>query len=43
MALLGDAFDGTAQQGSELPILYTEFGVQTEIPEAKQSAYTNLD
>jgi hypothetical protein len=43
VALLGDAFDGTAQQGSELPILYTEFGVQTEIPEAKQSAYTNLD
>jgi hypothetical protein len=43
VALLGEAFDGTAQDGSELPILYTEFGVQTEIPEAKQSAYTNLD
>jgi hypothetical protein len=43
VAVLGEAFDGTAQDGSELPILYTEFGVQTEIPEAKQSVYTNLD
>jgi hypothetical protein len=43
VALLGGAFDGTAQEGSDLPILYTEFGVQTEIPEAKQSAYSNLD
>jgi hypothetical protein len=41
--LLGEAFDGTAQRGSDIPILYTEFGVQTMIPEAKQSAYTNLD
>jgi hypothetical protein len=43
VALLGEAFDGTAQQGSELPILYTEFGVQTTIPTEKQSVYTNLD
>ena len=41
--LLGQAFDGTAQEGSEIPILYTEFGVQTEIPPAKRSVYTNLD
>jgi hypothetical protein len=41
--LLGEAFDGTAQRGSDIPILYTEFGVQTVIPKAKQSAYTNLD
>ena len=41
--LLGEAFDGTAQRGSEIPILYTEFGVQTIIPPAKRSAYTNLD
>jgi hypothetical protein len=41
--LLGEAFDGTAQKGAELPILYTEFGVQTVIPEAKESAYTNLE
>jgi hypothetical protein len=41
--LLGEAFDGTAQEGSDLPILYTEFGVQTTIPPEKRSAYTNLD
>jgi hypothetical protein len=43
VALLGEAFDGTAQEGSDLPILYTEFGVQTSIPTEKQHAYTNLD
>ena len=43
VALLGDAFDGTAQEGSDIPILYTEFGVQTIIPPAKRAAYTNLD
>ena len=41
VALLGEAFDGTAQKGSELPILYTEFGVQTRIPKSKLRAYTN--
>jgi hypothetical protein len=41
--LLDEAFTGTAQRGGDLPILYTEFGVQTRIPPAKQSAYTNLD
>ena len=41
--LLGEAFDGTAQEGSELPILYTEFGVQTTIPEEKLDLYTNRD
>jgi hypothetical protein len=40
--LLGEAFDGTAQAGSNLPILYTEFGVQTRIPPAKRAVYTNL-
>ncbi|MDP9490984.1 MAG: hypothetical protein M3P42_02090 [Actinomycetota bacterium] len=43
VGLLGLAFDDTAQKGSELPILYTEFGVQTEIPAAKRSIYTNED
>lgn len=43
VGLLGLAFDDTAQEGSELPILYTEFGVQTEIPAAKRSVYTNAD
>jgi hypothetical protein len=43
VTLLGEAFDGTAQRGSDLPILYTEFGVQTVIPRAKRRAYRNLD
>jgi hypothetical protein len=42
VSLLGEAFDGTAQPGSDLPILYTEFGVQTTIPPEKRDAYTNL-
>jgi hypothetical protein len=40
--LLGEAFDGTAQPGSDLPIAYTEFGVQSQIPESAQTPYTNL-
>ena len=43
VALLGEAFDGTAQPGSDLPVAYTEFGVQSEIPASAQAAYTNLD
>jgi len=39
--LLGDAFDGTRQPGSKIPILYTEFGVQTRIPAPKRGVYTN--
>jgi hypothetical protein len=41
VGVLGEAFDGTPQRGSDLPILYTEFGVQTRIPEEKIDAYTN--
>jgi hypothetical protein len=41
--LLGEAFNDTPQKGSDLPILYTEFGVQTIIPAGKRFAYTNLD
>jgi hypothetical protein len=41
--LLSDAFRGTAQRGASLPILYGEYGVQTEIPFDKLGAYTNLD
>lgn len=43
VALLGTAFDGTAQEGSHLPIAYTEFGVQSLIPESELSSYTNTD
>src|SRR5918999_1741686 len=41
--LLEEAFDGTAQPGSDLPIAYTEFGIQAQIPEAKESEYENID
>jgi hypothetical protein len=40
---LATAFDGTAQPGSTLPIVYDEFGYQSQIPAEKQGAYTNLD
>jgi hypothetical protein len=40
VALLGQAFDGTAQPGSKLPILYGEFGVESQIPDGKASLYT---
>jgi hypothetical protein len=42
VGLLGEAFDGTAQRGSKLSIAYTEFGVQSKIPESAQGPYTNL-
>ena len=40
--LLGEAFDGTEQPGSKLSIAYTEYGVQSVIPESAQGPYTNL-
>jgi hypothetical protein len=43
VGLLGAAFDGTAQQGSSLPILYDEFGIESTIPEGKQSLYTGTE
>jgi hypothetical protein len=39
VALLGKAFDGTAQAGSRLPIVYDEFGVQSIIPQGKLDDY----
>jgi hypothetical protein len=39
VTLLDEAFRGTPQRGRTLPILYTEFGVQTVVPEGKRSAY----
>src|SRR2546429_9418766 len=39
VALLDEAFRGTAQRGRTLPILYTEFGVQTVVPRKKLAAY----
>jgi hypothetical protein len=43
VALLGQAFDGTAQAGSTLPIFYGEYGVESVIPAAKSSAYTGTE
>jgi hypothetical protein len=40
VTLLDEAFRGTHQRGRTLPILYTEFGVQTVIPSSKRSLYT---
>ena len=43
VALLGEAFDGTAQPGSTLPIYYDEFGVQTTIPPDKAALYSGAE
>ena len=43
VGLLGAAFDGTAQPGSTLPILYGEYGVESEIPASKASLYTGTE
>ena len=39
LELLAEAFDGTAQPGSELPVVYDEYGVEAQIPSAKRRAY----
>jgi hypothetical protein len=36
-------FDGTAQLGSTLPIVYGEFGVETQIPPEKAPLYTGTE
>jgi hypothetical protein len=43
VALLGRAFDGTAQAGSTLPVVYGEYGVETVVPPDKRSAYTGRE
>ena len=43
VALLDEAFHGTAQRGQTLPIFYTEFGVQTRVPTQKRRFYVDLD
>ena len=43
VALLGEAFDGTAQPGATLPILYDEFGIESTIPAGKASLYTGTE
>ena len=43
VALLAEAFDGTAQPGTTLPILYDEFGIESIVPEGKKSLYTGTE
>jgi hypothetical protein len=43
VALLNEAFRGTAQPGARLPVYYTEFGVQTTVPAAKRSFYSDAE
>jgi len=43
VALLGTAFDGTAQPGSDLPVLYGEFGIESQIPDVKAGLYTGTE
>lgn len=42
-SFLGQAFDGTAQAGSALPIVYDEYVVQSVPPPEKQSLYSGQD
>ena len=43
VSLLGSTFDGTAQPGSKLPILYDDFGVETKVPGAKAKLYAGQE
>jgi hypothetical protein len=43
VSLLGQAFDGTAQPGSTLPILYDEYGVESQIPAAEAGSYSGTE
>jgi hypothetical protein len=43
LASLLAGFDGTPQPGSSLPIVYGEFGVESQIPAGKASLYTGKE
>ena len=43
VGLLREAFDGTAQAGSTLPIIYDEYGVEVQIPAAKEARYNGTE
>ena len=43
VALLGKAFDGTAQLGSKLPIVYDEYGIESVIPSNKIADYVGRE
>jgi hypothetical protein len=39
VSLLGRAFNGTPQRGSKLPIVYDEYGIDSQIPSRKATLY----
>jgi hypothetical protein len=41
--VLGKAFNGTAQPGSKLPIIYDEFGYESKIPSSFESFYKDSE
>ena len=43
VSVLGEAFDGTPQAGSTLPILYSEFGIETDVPPERAGHYTGTE
>jgi hypothetical protein len=43
VSVLRRAFDGTKQKGSKLPLVYDEFGVESRIPSARRSEYTETE
>jgi hypothetical protein len=43
VSVLRRAFDGTAQKGSKLPLVYDEFGVESRIPPSLSGAYTESE
>ncbi len=43
VAALGQAFDGTGQRGSSLPIVYGEYGVESVIPPNEAQSYTGRE
>jgi hypothetical protein len=43
VGMLTEAFSGTAQLGSTLPLLYDEYGVETTLPADKVPLYTGVE
>jgi hypothetical protein len=43
VGVLREAFDGTAQRSSDLPLLWGEIGVETAIPDARRAPYRGVE
>ena len=41
--VLGQAFDGTKQVGSKIPVIYDEYGIESTIPKSKARKYTGKE